>query len=379
MSGGGPPTIDPMADVATRLRGRDLLLAVAEGTAGAVGDEFLRGLVETVAEAFGAKLAMVCEPVDAQVSRVRAVAGFYDGAPVDDGFEYDTDGTPCALAVENAFVRFPDGIAERFPKATPALAMGLDSYLAICLRAADSTHLGHLALMDSRRMEVDDEDIAALRIFASRAAAELERRRQAKALEASRERVIEAADAERQRIGRDLHDGAQQRLMAVANFLKVAQRRAGEDAPVLELAAEELAAANAELRQLARGVFPVALAERGLCGAIQAVAEGCSVPVECDFAEVDVPERIALAAYFVVCEALTNVVRYSRAGSARVSVRAQGGGLQVEVSDDGVGGADVAGGTGLRGLMERVQILGGSLTVDSPAGGGTRVSAWLPT
>jgi signal transduction histidine kinase len=103
------------------------------------------------------------------------------------------------------------------------------------------------------------------------------------------------------------------------------------------------------------------------------------VPVECDFAEVDVPERIALAAYFVVCEALTNVVRYSRAGSARVSVRAQGGGLQVEVSDDGVGGADVAGGTGLRGLMERVQILGGSLTVDSPAGGGTRVSAWLPT
>jgi signal transduction histidine kinase len=366
-----------MADVETRLRGRDLLLAVAEGTAGDVGDEFLRGLVRTVAQAFGAKLVMVCEPADAEVTHLQAVAGFFDGSFMDEPFVYEAEGTPCALTVEHALVAFPDALAERFPRAKPAIEMGLESYLAICLRGADGTHLGHLAMLDAQPMHADDEDVAALKIFAARAAAELERRRQAAALEASRARVIEAADAERQRIGRDLHDGAQQRYMAVANFLTVARKQV--DAPVLDLAAEELEAANAELRQLARGVFPVALVERGLCGAIQTVAAGCSVPVTCDVDEVEVPERVALAAYFVVCEALNNVVRYSRAQSARVSVRLRDGSLHVEVSDDGVGGADPSSGTGLRGLDDRVQILGGSLTVESPAGGGTRVAARLPT
>ena len=103
--------------------------------------------------------------------------------------------------------------------------MGLESYLAVCLRAADGTHLGHMAVMDAGRMEAEDDDVAAMRIFASRAAAELERRQQAAALRRSRERVIEAADAERRRVGRDLHDGAQQRLAAVANLLAVAQRQ----------------------------------------------------------------------------------------------------------------------------------------------------------
>ena len=103
--------------------------------------------------------------------------------------------------------------------------MGLESYLAICLRAADGTHLGHIAVMDARPMRAGDEDVEAMRIFASRAAAELERRHQAAALRRSRARVIEAADSERRRVGRDLHDGAQQRLLAVANLLKVAQRQ----------------------------------------------------------------------------------------------------------------------------------------------------------
>ncbi len=363
-------------DRAPRLRGRELLRAIAEGTAGAVGDEFLRVLVRNVAEAFGAKLVFVGEAMRPDGAHVRVVAGWYDGAYMDEPFEYDTDGTPCALAVENAFVAIPDALIRRYPEDTVAIEMGLESYLAVCLRAADGTHLGHMAVLDAEPMQADDEDVAALRIFASRAAAELERRRQAAALAESRVRAIEAADAERRRIGRDLHDGAQQRLMAVANYLTVARRAGGGDA--LELAAQELSAANAELRDLARGLYPVALAERGLSGVLESLVAGCAVPVTLDVADSAVPERVALVAYFVVCEALTNVVRYARAGMARVRVAVDAGSLCVEVSDDGVGGADPAAGTGLRGLADRVQILGGSLEVASPPGEGTRVGARIP-
>ena len=366
-------------DRAPRLRGRELLRAVAEGTAGAVGEEFLRGLVRSVAEAFGAKLAFVGEAGESDVTHVRVNAAYYNGAYFDEPFEYDTQGQPCALAVEHAVVAFPAALTKRFPEDQVAVEMGLESYLAVCLRAADGTHLGHMAVLDVRPMEADDDDLAALRIFASRAAAELERRRQAAALEASRVRAIEAADAERRRIGRDLHDGAQQRLMAVANFLTVARKQAGGEAePVLDLAAQELSAANAELRELARGLYPVALAERGLSGALESLTAGCAVPVELDVPELELPERVALAAYFVVCESLANVVRYARAGSAHVRAAADDGTLCVEVRDDGVGGADLAAGTGLRGLADRMQILGGSLDVASAPGAGTRVTARIP-
>ena len=207
---------------------------------------------------------------------------------------------------------FPEALVERFPEDQIAIDMGLESYLAICLRGADGAHLGHMALLDSRPMEADDNDVAALRIFAARAAAELERRRQAAALEESRVRAIEAADAERRRSGRDLHDGAQQRLMAVANVLTVARKKTGD--PIINAAANELAAANAELREFARGLFPVALAERGLRGALESLTARCAVPVELEMDDVQLPERVALAAYFVVCESLANVARYSRAG-----------------------------------------------------------------
>jgi signal transduction histidine kinase len=365
-------------DRAPRLRGRELLRAIAEGTAGTVGEAFLRQLVRHVAEAFGARLAFVAE-ANPEGTHARFLEAWYDGAHLDERFEYETHGTPCALAVEQAVVAFPDALAKRFPEDTLLIEMGLQSYLAVCLRGADGTHLGHLAVLDARPMEAADDDVAALRIFAARAAAELERRRQAAALEASRARAIEAADAERRRIGRDLHDGAQQRLMAVANFLTVARKSAGGDAaPVLELAADELAAANAELRELARGLYPVALAERGLRGALESLTAGCAVPVECDVPDVALSERVALAAYFVVSESLANVARYARASTARVCADADDGVLRIEVADDGVGGADPLAGTGLRGLADRMQILGGSLDVASPPGGGTRVTALIP-
>ncbi|WP_053225700.1 sensor histidine kinase [Solirubrobacter soli] len=359
----------------TRLRGIELLRAIAEGTAGAAGEAFLHSLVQHLAEAFNAKLVFVGES-DPAGAHVRVIAGFYDGAHMAEPFAYDTDGQPCALMVEHAVVSYPTALTEHFPADIAAIEMGLESYFAVCLRASDGTHLGHLAVLDSQPMEAGDDDVAALQIFAARAAAELERRRQAAALEESRTRAIEAADAERRRIGRDLHDGAQQRLMAVANFLTVARKHA--DSEVLALAANELTAANAELRELARGLYPVALAERGLQGALESLAAGCAVPVTVDVQAAELPERVALAAYFVAAESLANCGRYARAGSALVRATVDDGVLRVEISDDGVGGADPRAGTGLRGLVDRMEILGGRLDVASPPGAGTRVIASIP-
>jgi signal transduction histidine kinase len=360
---------------------RDLLRTVAEGTAGAVGGAFLRELVRHVALAFDAKFAFVAEATDPSGEYVRVISGWYDGDWMDEPFEYDTRGKPCALVVERSVVAFPEALTKRFPEAKPAIDMGLESYLAICLRAADGTHLGHMAVMDAGPMAAGDDDVAAMRIFASRAAAELERRHQAAALRRSRARVIEAADSERRRVGRDLHDGAQQRLVAVGNLLKLAQRRLGpgdEAIDVLRLARDELSVAQTELRDLARGLHPVALSERGLHSALESVIAGCEIPVTLDVAADELPEDVELATYFIVCEALTNARKYADAEAVRIRVGRVADALLVEIVDDGSGGADQSSGTGLRGLADRVDALGGRFEVQSPPGAGTRVSARLP-
>jgi signal transduction histidine kinase len=323
----------------------------------------------------------VGEAADPTGEYVRMISGWYDGDWMDEPFEYETRGKPCALVVERSVVAFPEALTKRFPEAKPAIEMGLESYLAVCLRAADGTHLGHLAVMDAAPMAAGDDDVAAMRIFASRAAAELERRQQAAALRRSRTRVIEAADSERRRVGRDLHDGAQQRLVAVANLLKLAQRRLddGDDAAeVVGMACDELSAAQTELRDLARGLHPVALAERGLESALESLLVGSETPVMLDVAVDELPDDVELAAYFIVCEALTNARKYAGAGAVRVRVAHAADALLVEIVDDGAGGADPASGTGLRGLADRVDALGGRLEVESPPGAGTRVSAHLP-
>jgi signal transduction histidine kinase len=364
-----------------RFRRRDLLRTVAEGTAGAVGDEFLRCLVRHVAMAFDAKFAFVAEATEPNGEHVRVISGWYDGDWMQEPFEYDTEGKPCALVVDRAVVAFPEALTRRFPGAKPAIDMGLESYLAICLRASDGTHLGHMAVMDAGRMEAGDDDVAALRIFASRAAAEMERRHQAAALRRSRARVIEAADAERWRVGRNLHDGAQQRLLAVANLLKLAQRqidREDEAVEVLRLACDELGEAQAELRDLARGLHPVALSERGLGSALESLTVGCEMSITLEVDADELPDEVELAAYFIVSESLTNARRYAEADAVRIRVAPVAEGLLVEIVDDGSGGADPASGTGLRGLADRIDSLGGRLEVDSRPGAGTRVSARLP-
>ena len=165
-----------------RLRGHDLLCAVAEGTAGAVGDAFLRGLVRHVSEAFGDHHHLGAEASDPTGMHVKVIACWYDGAYLDEPFEYDTAGTPCAVTTEYPWVTFPEALAERFPEDETVVELGLQSYLAVCLKSSQGVHLGHLAVLDSRPMEADEQDATALRIFAARAGAELERRNQERRL-----------------------------------------------------------------------------------------------------------------------------------------------------------------------------------------------------
>jgi PAS domain S-box-containing protein len=202
-------------------------------------------------------------------------------------------------------------------------------------------------------------------------------------LQASRARIVEAADAARRRIERDLHDGAQQRLVSLALEVRMAHRRLATDpasaGPFLERLGRELGEASAELRELARGIHPAVLTERGLAPAISALAGRAPVPVEIlDLPAARLPAVAEATAYFTVSEALTNVAKYAGATHATVRVASLDGALVVEIRDDGVGGARAGTGSGLSGLADRVGACDGSLSVTSPPGEGTLVRAVLP-
>ena len=201
-------------------------------------------------------------------------------------------------------------------------------------------------------------------------------------LDASRARIVQAADAERRRLERDLHDGAQSRLVALALSLRLARmgvREASDTATQLDACIDELRLCLDELRDLARGIHPAVLSDRGLEPAVRALAARAPVPVDIVGGPTGrLPAAVETAAYFVVCEALTNVSKYAHAGHASVRVERVDGRLLVEVSDDGVGGASAELGSGLRGLSDRVAALSGTLEVSSPPGHGTRVHAELP-
>jgi signal transduction histidine kinase len=202
-------------------------------------------------------------------------------------------------------------------------------------------------------------------------------------LRASRSRMLRVGLEERRRLERDLHDGAQQRLVSMALNMRLARDRVREDPAaaerLLDGASAELDSALEELRELARGIHPAVLTDRGLDAAIEALARRAPLPVELNGVEHErLPEAIELAAYFVVAEALTNVAKYADATHARVNVGRENGRLVVEVADDGIGGADPQGGTGLRGLADRLAVIEGRLEVDSPPGGGTTIRARIP-
>src|SRR4051812_25953155 len=202
-------------------------------------------------------------------------------------------------------------------------------------------------------------------------------------LRASRARIVAAADDARRRIERDLHDGAQQRLVTLRLQLSLARRRMATDpdaaAVMIEHIGEELRLALAELRELARGIHPATLSERGLRPAVEALASRCPLPVEVESLPVArFAAGVEAAAYFTISEALTNVAKYAAAGYATVRGAIERDALVVEVHDDGRGGADATGGSGLTGLADRVRAQGGTLSVISPAGAGTTVRAVIP-
>jgi signal transduction histidine kinase len=232
-------------------------------------------------------------------------------------------------------------------------------------------------------LEVEDPGLVEAVGNAARLALENERlaaevRAQLEEVRASRSRIVEAADAERRRVERDLHDGAQQRLVALAMRLQVAKQQTPEASTLLDEATTELETAIGEVRGLARGVHPTILTESGLAAAIDALAERTPIPVIADVVDRRFDGTIEATAYFVVAEALTNVVRYSGAREARVIVHEAGDRVVVEVADDGRGGADPTAGSGLRGLDDRIAAIGGRLSVTSPAGSGTTIRAELP-
>jgi signal transduction histidine kinase len=254
-------------------------------------------------------------------------------------------------------------------RGTPTMVVAAASGFAVLLAAAQLTR--GLAVADvaaARRVLGPPSDLAA----------------RVAELEISRERVVDAAEAERRRIERDLHDGAQQRLVALAMELGRAKARFADDLDTARLLVDQAHVqakeALTELRNLVRGVHPPVLTDRGLDAALSGLAAVCPVPVDI---HVDVPVRpkatVEAIAYFVVAEALTNVAKHARASLVKVVVEGRGypGTLTVMISDDGIGGADPHG-SGLRGLADRVSGVDGQLSVESPSGGPTIIAVELP-
>jgi signal transduction histidine kinase len=236
------------------------------------------------------------------------------------------------------------------------------------------------SLADERKLVEAVIAAAGIALKNERLAAEL--RARVGELKASRARIVGAGDEERRRLERNLHDGAQQRLVALGMQLRLLESRIRTDPAAAEAqvvsAASELAISVDELRELARGIHPAVL-DHGLTVALESLAARSTVStaVSVDLLE-RLPEVVEVAAYFVASEALANVAKYAEATSVRINVSRTAGDALVEVADNGVGGADDEAGSGLRGLADRVEALGGQLWVNSPLGSGTTVSAVIP-
>ena len=267
-----------------------------------------------------------------------------------------------------------------------------DEYQALSAReAAGSGYTGYETVRvhrDGHRLEVEvaaapirdaeGDVVGAMAVLSDIS----DRKRQEEELRASRARLVAAGDEARRQLERNLHDGAQQRLVALSVALRLAESKLVDDpeaaAAIMAGAREELGHALEELRELARGIHPAVLTDRGLEPALTALVSRASLPVDVDVPPDRLPPAVEAASYYVVAEALTNVAKYSGATKASVDVRHENGRVVVEVRDDGAGGADPSRGSGLRGLADRVAVLDGTLIVESPAGKGTIVRAEIP-
>jgi signal transduction histidine kinase len=221
---------------------------------------------------------------------------------------------------------------------------------------------------------------AAAQLAASNARLRAEVQVRVEELAASRRRILAAGDEERRRLERRLHEGAEQRLGKLAATLRRSRRSAAgqQTREQIARAEDQLVRTLEELRRLAHGLHPRMLSEHGLAGALAALAKDLPLPVDLDVTSTQLPQRVQAVAYFICAEALANVAKHAAAARATVAVTASEGRLRVEIADDGVGGADSGHGSGLRGLADRVETLGGTLRVESAAGRGTRLAADIP-
>jgi signal transduction histidine kinase len=379
-------------------------LAASEAAQRALADEqaALRRVATLVAG--GAPPRRVFEQVTEEVARLLGMPGAsllrYDGARTatvvgawsDDGqpslavaSTIDLDGETVVAKVLRT--GHPQRV-ERYEDTRGDLAEQLQSFGYRAAVAAPVSVAGHLwgaLAAATRSTEPLPEDLETrLCDFADLVAQRLANADAHEQLAASRARIVEVGDAERRRLERNLHDGAQQRLVSVALDLRMVGVTLEKDPPAarktLTAAQEQLAKGLEELRELARGIHPAVLTDRGLGPALQGLLARAPVPVEItEMPEERLAGPVEAAAYYVVAEAITNVAKYADASYVTVSIRRSNGSATVVVTDDGVGGADASLGTGLRGLADRLEALDGSLQVDSPSAHGTRISAEIPT
>jgi signal transduction histidine kinase/uncharacterized protein YhfF len=329
-----------------------LLQDLASATSGVVGTAFLRTLLRRLADAYGAGSAYVVERGEGSFTVVAA----WGDAP-------------------------PEGA-----QVTP----GEEAGFVVPLQGAAGDLIGMIVVQAEEEIDPSGEERKAIRIFAARAAAELERRQAEQDLRAreaevaaSGARMVERADAERRRIGRDLHDGAQQRLVVLGQRLDLARQRLREDpdtaCTMLDAARDEMRAVGQELRDIARGLHPTGLQQHGLAGALNALASRSGLPVEvAGLPDRRLPDAIEATLYYLVAEAIANAIKHAGATRMTVDLGFRGGAVVGEIRDDGSGGATLDPEGGLQGLSDRVAAVGGTLVVESPPGEGTTLSVTIP-
>jgi signal transduction histidine kinase len=377
LDAGGHEALAALADEQTALRRVATLVA-----AGPEPEAVFTAVAEEVGRLLGARAGATIR-YDGNVART---VGRWSGADDLGGFEVGTvvpldnsEGLTAVVARTGAPARIDDYSDLRGEAAALMRRRGYRSAVAAPVVAGG--RVWGLVLVASAGALGEDAEHR-LAGFAELVALALESADARAQLNASRARILDAGLTERRRLERNLHDGAQQRLVALAIQLRMLERRLDDPAtaqPLLHNAAEELEQALEELRELARGLHPAVLADRGLAPALETLASRAPLPVSVEgVPDERLGEPVEAAVYFVVAESLTNAVKHAGASELRVRMATAGGELRVEIADDGRGGADPGTGTGLRGLADRVEALGGRLALDSPPGAGTVVRAALP-
>jgi signal transduction histidine kinase len=298
-------------------------------------------------------------------------------------FRYEPDGSAVLVAVHDKSSVQPMSVGEHFSLSGDDVAARVLREGRVAPIVVDGQEWGVAVVSSSPAQPFPADTEARLMDFAELVAMAIANAQARSDLNASRARIVTAADDARRRLERDLHDGAQQRLVSLALKARMTEVSlpAGQDAVREQLAeiVQGLGDASEELRAISRGIHPAILSKGGLGPALRSLACRSAVPVELDVdVEGRLPDRVEVAAYYVVAEALTNTARHAHAAEVKVSVKAADGQLDLTISDDGAGGADPANGSGLIGLVDRVEAVGGHLSVSSPAGAGTSLAATIP-